>query len=52
MQIHHSQPAGDILIFLTGEDEILSLCKKITKIAHDHNIHDIDVLMLYSALPH
>lgn len=31
MQIHVCEPPGDILVFLTGEEEIEDACKKITK---------------------
>lgn len=31
VQIHICEPPGDILVFLTGEEEIEDACKKITK---------------------
>lgn len=31
VQIHVCEPTGDILVFLTGEEEIEDACKKITK---------------------
>ena len=31
VQIHVCEPPGDILVFLTGEEEIEDACKKITK---------------------
>ena len=31
MQIHVCEPPGDILVFLTGEEEIEDACKKIGK---------------------
>jgi pre-mRNA-splicing factor ATP-dependent RNA helicase DHX15/PRP43 len=31
VQIHVCEPPGDILIFLTGEEEIEDACKKISK---------------------
>lgn len=31
IQIHQSEPEGDILVFLTGEEEIEESCKKITR---------------------
>lgn len=52
LQIHYTQAKGDILAFLTGEDEILSLQKKLTKIIEEYRLFDLEVLMLYSALPH
>lgn len=31
VQIHSCEPPGDILVFLTGEEEIEDACKKINK---------------------
>jgi len=31
VQIHMCEPLGDILVFLTGEEEIEDACKKIAK---------------------
>ena len=31
MQIHQKEEKGDILVFLTGEEDILTLSKKINK---------------------
>ena len=31
VQIHMCEPVGDILVFLTGEEEIEDACKKIAK---------------------
>lgn len=31
VQIHVCEPPGDILVFLTGEEEIEDACKKISK---------------------
>jgi hypothetical protein len=31
LQIHNTEPAGDILLFLTGEEEIEETCKRLTK---------------------
>ena len=31
VQIHVNEPAGDVLVFLTGEEEIEDACKKINK---------------------
>ena len=31
VQIHVCEPPGDILVFLTGEEEIEDACKKINK---------------------
>ena len=31
VQIHACEPPGDILVFLTGEEEIEDACRKVTK---------------------
>ena len=31
IQIHSCEPPGDILVFLTGEEEIEDACKKVNK---------------------
>jgi ATP-dependent RNA helicase DHX8/PRP22 len=38
-------------VFLTGEDEIITLQKKLKKTATEFSLK-IEILMLYSALPH
>ncbi|GJV46905.1 probable pre-mRNA-splicing factor ATP-dependent RNA helicase DEAH2 isoform X1 [Tanacetum coccineum] len=52
-QIHECQPPGDILVFLTGEEEIEDACRKITK--EVGNMGDqagpVKVVPLYSTLP-
>ncbi|KAJ3095984.1 hypothetical protein HDU97_006333 [Phlyctochytrium planicorne] len=57
LQIHTCEDPGDILVFLTGEDEIEDACRKISgEIQHliqaqpDH-IGDLKVIALYSSLP-
>ncbi|PHH53706.1 putative pre-mRNA-splicing factor ATP-dependent RNA helicase prp43 [Ceratocystis fimbriata CBS 114723] len=55
LQIHASEPEGDILVFLTGEEEIEDACRKIT-IETDQMIQEIDagplaVYPLYGTLP-
>ncbi|KAG9159155.1 hypothetical protein Leryth_027039 [Lithospermum erythrorhizon] len=53
VQIHTSEPPGDILVFLTGEEEIEDAWKKITK--EIGNFGDtagpVKVVPLYSTLP-
>ena len=53
VQIHACEPPGDILLFLTGEEEIEDACRKIT--AEIKNMGDAAgaafVLPLYSTLP-
>eukprot|EP01047_Picozoa_sp_COSAG01_P021652 COSAG01_NODE_1261_length_11001_cov_11.811961_15_plen_606_part_00 len=64
VQIHHSQPPGDILCFLTGADEIEHACALISdrvhgsggQHAHGRRSHsgvtDMVILPMYSGLPH
>jgi ATP-dependent RNA helicase DHX8/PRP22 len=53
LQIHITEPAGDILLFLTGRDEIDSSCE----ILHERmkalgpSVPDLIVLPIYGALP-
>ncbi|RCI04544.1 DEAH-box ATP-dependent RNA helicase prp43, partial [Rhizopus stolonifer] len=55
LQIHLSEPEGDILVFLTGEEEIETACSKI-KAEGDEMIRSqgagpLKVVPLYSSLP-
>lgn len=55
LQIHSTEPEGDILLFLTGEDEIEDACRKIN-LETDEMIRDFDagpmkVYPLYGTLP-
>jgi len=53
MQIHLSEPPGDVLLFLTGQEEIDTACQ----ILHDRmkslgdNLPQLIILPVYSALP-
>lgn len=53
LQIHLGEPEGDILLFLTGQEEIdfacESLCEKIKVLGKD--VPELIVLPVYSALP-
>ncbi len=53
LQIHTCEPTGDILVFLTGEEEIEQACKQIKgevdRMGND--VGQIMVLPLYSSLP-
>jgi ATP-dependent RNA helicase DHX8/PRP22 len=53
MQIHLSEPAGDILLFLTGQEEIDTACQilneRMSKLGDD--APELVVLPVYSALP-
>ena len=55
LQIHATEPEGDILLFLTGEEEIEDACRKI-KLEVDEMIREADagplaVYPLYGTLP-
>lgn len=54
MDIHKFQPVGDILVFLTGQEEIDTLCHLIKEKASDASYKGtmrLRVLPLYSGLP-
>ncbi|XP_020086379.1 probable pre-mRNA-splicing factor ATP-dependent RNA helicase DEAH3 isoform X4 [Ananas comosus] len=53
VQILISEPPGDILVFLTGEEEIEDACRKITKEIKNlgGQVGPVKVLPLYSTLP-
>ncbi|KAL8992884.1 MAG: hypothetical protein Q9188_007474 [Gyalolechia gomerana] len=55
LQIHATEPEGDILLFLTGEEEIEDACRKIN-LEVDEMIREVDagpmkVYPLYGTLP-
>jgi len=56
LQIHMCEPEGDILLFLTGEQEIEETCKKLTaeietQMASRDDLKKLDCRPLYSSLP-
>ncbi|KAL5996521.1 hypothetical protein ACLOJK_026601 [Asimina triloba] len=53
VQIHTGEPTGDILVFLTGEEEIEDACRKILKEIHElgERVGPVKVVPLYSTLP-
>eukprot|EP00850_Spirogloea_muscicola_P021881 SM000266S09826 [mRNA] locus=s266:110340:113616:+ [translate_table: standard] len=53
VQIHICEGPGDILVFLTGEEEIEDACKKINKEAQNlgDQVGPVKVVPLYSTLP-
>lgn len=53
MNIHSYEEAGDILVFLTGEEEIDEACKRITKDIEKlgNDVGAIKCVPLYSSLP-
>ena len=51
VQIHQSEPEGDILLFLTGEEEIEDTCKKIMKDVEELDVGPLKVYPLYGTLP-
>ncbi|KAJ6144966.1 ATP-dependent RNA helicase DHX8 [Penicillium chermesinum] len=53
MQIHLTEPAGDILVFLTGEEEINTACEILFERmkALGPSVPELVILPVYSALP-
>ncbi|KAL2323731.1 hypothetical protein Fmac_028110 [Flemingia macrophylla] len=53
VQIHMCEPSGDILVFLTGEEEIEDACRKINKEVSNlgDQVGPVKVVPLYSTLP-
>ncbi|MQL76686.1 hypothetical protein Taro_009101 [Colocasia esculenta] len=53
VQIHMCEPPGDILVFLTGEEEIEDACRKLTKEVSNlgDQVGPVKVVPLYSTLP-
>ncbi|CAG0902485.1 unnamed protein product, partial [Cyprideis torosa] len=53
MQIHLSEPPGDILLFLTGQEEIDTACEVLYERmkALGSNVPELIILPVYSALP-
>lgn len=53
VQIHACEPPGDILIFLTGEEEIEDACAKVKREVQNmgDKVGDIKVVPLYASLP-
>lgn len=53
MQIHLSEPMGDILLFLTGQEEIDTSCEILYERmkALGPNVPELIILPVYSALP-
>lgn len=51
--IHQAEGEGDILVFLTGEEEIEDACRKISMEADNlpHSIGPLRAIPLYSSLP-
>ena len=54
LQIHQCEGVGDILLFLTGEEEIEDVCRRVRTEAEAYDPHKIGPLAvypLYSTLP-
>lgn len=55
LQIHANEPAGDILVFLTGEEEIEEACRKISyeaeQMIREQGVGPLNVYPLYGSLP-
>ena len=50
-QIHLSHPPGDVLVFLTGQEEIEAACDALRARASAHKAQPLIVTPLYAALP-
>lgn len=51
VQIHTTEPTGDILVFLTGQDEIELVCDILQEQSFPKHLGKLLVLPVYSALP-
>ncbi|KAF3510131.1 hypothetical protein F2Q69_00009709 [Brassica cretica] len=53
LQIHLTEPEGDILLFLTGQEEIDSACESLYERMKNlgKNVPELIILPVYSALP-
>lgn len=55
LQIHASEPEGDILVFLTGEEEIEDTCRKLSlevdEMIREADVGPMSVYPLYGTLP-
>ena len=55
MQIHLTEPAGDILLFLTGQEEIDTACEtlynRMKQLKSGNEVPELIILPVYSALP-
>ncbi|GAA5973167.1 hypothetical protein JCM11641_006302 [Rhodosporidiobolus odoratus] len=53
LMVHQAEPEGDILVFLTGEEEIEDACRKIMVEADQlpHHFGPLKAVPLYSSLP-
>jgi len=52
VQIHNSEPEGDVLLFLTGEEEIENACRALRKEATRYpDSGELVAVPLYSSLP-
>ncbi|TGZ85008.1 P-loop containing nucleoside triphosphate hydrolase protein [Ascodesmis nigricans] len=55
LQIHATEPEGDILLFLTGEEEIEDACRKIKlesdELMREADVGPLSVYSLYGTLP-
>lgn len=55
LQVHLSYPAGDILVFMTGQEEIECVCwalqQRIDQVLNDSSVPPLLILPMYSQLP-
>jgi len=52
LQIHLGQPAGDILVFMTGQEDIEATCEVVAeRLAQLNNPPKLAILPIYSQMP-
>lgn len=55
LQIHLNEPEGDVLLFLTGQEEIDTSCsllhERMAAVSAHHQLPELIVLPIYSTLP-
>lgn len=51
LQIHQNQGPGDVLVFLTGQEEIETLVESLEEACRRLNINNLRTLPLYAGLP-
>lgn len=51
VRIHENEDEGDILIFLTGEEEIENTCQRLREEINEEEFGNVNIIPLYSTLP-
>ncbi|XP_055839542.1 probable ATP-dependent RNA helicase DHX35 isoform X2 [Episyrphus balteatus] len=50
-KIHKKEPAGDVLAFLTGQEEVLQAIDLLNEFKNAENLENIQILPMYGTLP-